>query len=176
MRLFVAIRLPPPVRRLLAARMGGIGGARWQDEEQLHLTLRFIGEVDRHGARDVHAALGAVHHPPFTIALDGFGTFERRGRIETIWAGVTPHAPLGTLHNKIDRAVARAGIAPDRRAFMPHVTLARLGRAAGDPRAFLKQAGGLSSPLFTVDGFALHESVLTPGGAIHSVLERYALG
>ena len=55
-RLFVALRLPPTTRSLLLAAMGGISGARWQSEDQLHLTLRFIGEVDRHLARDVHAA------------------------------------------------------------------------------------------------------------------------
>ena len=66
--------------------MGGIAGARWQDDDQLHLTLRFIGEVDRHVATDVAAALGSVRHPPFELAVSGVGTFDRKGRIDTLWA------------------------------------------------------------------------------------------
>src|SRR3546814_13338186 len=87
-RLFVAIRPPRPVRELLLDVMGGVRGARWQSDDQLHLTLRFIGEVDRHLAEDLHAALGAIHHPRFEIALSGIGSFERRGQPETLWAGV----------------------------------------------------------------------------------------
>lgn len=175
-RLFVAIRPPRAVREQLLALMGGVGGARWQSDDQLHLTLRFIGEVDRHAAEDVAAALGAIHHPGFEIALDGIGSFERRGRPEIIWAGVTPHEPLKALHNKVDQACARAGIAPDRRAFHPHVTLARLGRSAG-PVAHLAQAsGGFRSDPFPVESFGLFESTLTPEGALYSMIERYSLG
>ena len=60
-RLFVAIRPPAPIRALLLDAMGGIGGARWQSDDQLHLTLRFIGEVDRHLAGDIHAALDRAY-------------------------------------------------------------------------------------------------------------------
>ena len=175
-RLFVAIRPPAPIRRLLIAGMGGVSGARWQSEEQLHLTVRFIGEVDRHQASDVHAALGAVHLEPFEIALSGLGTFERRGRPEVIWAGAAPREPLAALHNKVDQALARAGIAPDGRAFHPHITLARLNRSAGPVAGLIEDRGGLASPPFEVDAFALYESRLTPQGATHTIVERYPLG
>lgn len=175
-RLFVAIRPPAPIRRLLLDAMGGVSGARWQNEEQLHLTLRFIGEVDRHLAGDVHAALGAIHHSPFEAALSGIGTFERRGRAEAIWAGVVPHEPLKALHNKIDQALARVGVEPDRRAFHPHVTLARLNRSAGPVHDLLARQSGFASEPFPITGFALYESRLTPEGAVYSLLERYPLG
>jgi len=174
-RLFVAIRPPEPVRDLLLDLMEGMSGARWQDEEQLHLTLRFIGEVDRHTAQDVHAALGSLHHPAFDLALSGLGMFDRRGVPATLWAGVGPAEPVRSLHRKVDQAVARAGLEPERRAFHPHITLARLGRGAGPLDAFLARSGGLTSPPFHVDSFALIESRLGPGGAIHSVLESYPL-
>ena len=175
-RLFVAIRPPRPIRELLLGAMGGIRGARWQSEDQIHLTLRFIGEVDRHLAGDVHAALGAIHHPGFAIAIKGLGTFDRRGQPETVWAGVAPHAPLLTLHKKVDQALARVGVAPDQRAYLPHITLARLKRGSGSVKGLLEQSGGLSSPSFAVDSFALFESRLTPDGAVYSVVERYPLG
>ena len=145
-RLFVAIRPPAPIRARLLNAMGGIAGARWQSEDQLHLTLRFIGEVDRHQAADIHAALGAIHHPAFEIALSGIGTFERRGRADTVWAGIAPQAPMKALHHKIDAALARAAVPPDQRAFVPHITLARLNRGAGPVGDFLVDAGALASP------------------------------
>lgn len=175
-RLFVAIRPPPPVRALLLAAMGGVSGARWQSDAQLHLTLRFIGEVDRHAAGDIHAALGAIHHPRFEIALHGIGAFERRGQPEALWAGVAPHAPLKALHKKVDAALGRVGVAPDERAFLPHITLARLNRSSGPVGHLVEQSGGLASPPFTVADFALFESVLTPDGAVYSIVERYPLG
>jgi 2'-5' RNA ligase len=175
-RLFVAIRPPVAIRAQLLGAMGGISGARWQSEDQLHLTLRFIGEVDRHLAGDIHAALGAIHHAPFEIALNGIGAFERRGQTEAVWAGVAPHEPLKALHNKVDAALTRVGVAPDQRAFLPHVTLARLKRTSGPVGNLLDLSCGLASPPFTIADFALFESILTPEGALYSVVERYRLG
>lgn len=174
-RLFVAIRPPRAVRQRLLAIMGGVRGARWQSDDQLHLTLRFIGEVDRHLGDDIHAALGAVHHPSFEIGLNGIGSFERRGQPETLWAGVAPHEPLKTLHNKIDQSLARAGIAPDQRVYLPHITLARLSRSAGPVAGLLEESGGVTSEPFPVNDFGLYESQLTPDGAVYSIVERYRL-
>ena len=174
-RLFVAIRPPRTVRERLLGLMGGVRGARWLEEDQLHLTVRFIGEVDRHVGADIHAALGAVHHPRFEIALDGIQSFERRGEPVTLWAAVAPHGPLKALHNKVDQACLRAGVEPDRRAFLPHITLARLGRGGGPIGPWLESAGGAAGPLFPVDEFRLYESELTPDGAIHTMVERYGL-
>jgi 2'-5' RNA ligase len=155
--------------------MGGISGARWQSDDQLHLTLRFIGEVDRHLAGDIHAALGAVHHDSFELALNGIGCFDRRGFPDAVWAGVTPLEQVKVLHKKIDAALLRVGLAPDERAFLPHITIARLNRGAGPIGPLLEEAGGLTSPAFTVDSFALFESDLTNEAAVYSVVERYPL-
>lgn len=174
-RLFVAIRPPAPIRQLLLAAMGGISGARWQSDEQLHLTLRFIGKVDRHLAGDVHAALGSVHQPPFTLALNGIGCFDRKGFPDAVWAGVTPHDEVKALHRKVDAALLRVGVQPDERAFLPHITIARLNRSAGPISNLLEEAGGLTSPSFAVDSFALFESDLTHEAAVYSVVARYPL-
>jgi 2'-5' RNA ligase len=174
-RLFVAIRPPDPIRELLLDLMEGISGARWQDDDQLHLTLRFIGEVDRHVAQDVHAALGSLHHPAFDLSLSGVGMFDRRGVPTTLWAGVAPAEPVRTLHHKVNQAMARVGLEPERRAFHPHITLARLGRGAGLVEPFLAKSGGVTSPPFHVGGIALYESRLTPDGAHYEEKERYKL-
>lgn len=174
-RLFAAIRPPQRIRERLLHVMGGVNGARWQSDDQLHLTLRFIGEVEAHVAEDVAAALASVHHPRFEISLHRIGSFERRGQPEVLWAGVTPHEQLKSLHKKVDLACQRAGLPPEGRAYSPHITLARLKRGAGPIVGLMESSGGLSSEPFPVDSFCLYESQLTPDGAVYTMVERYKL-
>jgi 2'-5' RNA ligase len=175
-RLFVAIRPPEEVRGPLVDLMEGVEGARWQSEDQLHLTLRFIGEVDGRQAEDIDAALQSVRHPRFEIALCGLGVFDRRGQPTALWAAVAPHEPLKALHKKIDHALVRAGVVPERRAYLPHITLARFGRGAGRLQPLLESAGGLSSTPFAVTQFRLYESHLTAAGAHYEPAASYSLG
>ena len=158
------------------ALMGGIIGARWQSNAQLHLTLRFIGEVDRPLAEDAALALSGVHFPPIEAALDGVGRFDRRGRANAIWAGVRPHDTLAQLHRKIDQALIRAGLEPERRAYLPHITLARLDTPLEATDRFLADHAGLSSEPFVFDHFLLFESHLGRGAASYEPVERYPLG
>ncbi|HWV59530.1 MAG TPA: RNA 2',3'-cyclic phosphodiesterase [Sphingopyxis sp.] len=175
-RLFVALRPPRPVRDILLAAMHGISGARWQSDEQLHLTLRFIGEVDRHRAEDIAAALGAIYAPAVTARIAGVDLFERQGRPHMLWAGVEPHAPLGALHRKVDQLLARVGVAPETRAFVPHVTLARLNRASGPVAPFLALNSDLASPPFEFGHVTLYESEMGHGGSRYHPVARYPLG
>ncbi len=171
MRLFVAVRPPAEVRDALLDAMGGIAAARWQDDDQLHLTLRFIGEVDRHLANDVATSLAAVRHPPIAARLGAIGSFASRGRPHAVWIGVEPAAALTALHHKVDAALARAGVSPDTRAFVPHITLARLGRDAGPLGGFLARPAPAAA--FDVTGFALFESVLTRAAAAYHPLANF---
>jgi len=174
-RLFVGLRPPPAIRAQLLKLMGGVTGARWQDDEQLHLTLRFIGEIERPQAEDVAIALSNIHYPPVQVALAGVGQFDSRGRPNALWAGVRPHDALAELHKKIDQALVRCGLAPERRAYLPHITLARMNASAGTTDRFLESHAGLASPAFTLDHFVLFESTLGSEGARYAVVERYAL-
>jgi 2'-5' RNA ligase len=174
-RLFVALRPPPAMRADLLARMGGVPGARWQDDAQLHLTLRFIGEVERPQADDIAAALGTVTRPRPTIALSGVGTFDHKGRPHTLWAGIAPDEPLHALHGRINRALAGVGVAAEERAFKPHITLARLDRSAAPVDPFLVREAGLTSPPITLDAFLLFESSLGREGAVYNAVARYPL-
>ncbi|HEX8580656.1 MAG TPA: RNA 2',3'-cyclic phosphodiesterase [Allosphingosinicella sp.] len=175
-RLFVAIRPPEPIRAQLLDLMEGMAEARWQDEDQLHLTLRFIGEVDGRTAEDIDIALSGVRHPAFELVLDGLGAFNRRGQPTALWAGVAPHEPLQALHKKIDYALQRAGVQPERRAYLPHITLARFGRGGGSLQPLLARAGTISSAPFPVREFSLYESRLTPAGATYTPVAHYSLG
>jgi len=172
-RLFVGLELPPLLRDVLLGTMGGVAGARWQTDEQLHLTVRFIGEVDRHRAQDIAAALGQVRALPFVLALGTPGVFETHSIVDTLWAGVKPHAAVKALAKRVDQALVQVGIAPETRAFLPHITLARLGRGAGPVDAALTRT--LPAMTFMVDGFALFESTPGAGGPVYDIVARYRL-
>ena len=173
-RLFVAIRPPETVRELLLDLMEGMPGMRWQDDDQLHLTLRFIGEVERPVAEDIAAALKFIRFDRFSIALDGVGKFEKR-RNGALWAGVQPKDSLRSLAAKVERACQSAGLEPEQRAYHPHITLARWkGRAPGLDR-FLELHAGLSSDAWEVGEFILYESRLGRDGAHYEPVESFRL-
>lgn len=174
-RLFVALRPPPEIRDQLIDIMDGVPGARWQDDDQLHLTLRFIGEVDRRTAEDVAAALAAIHAPPLDLRLSGIGQFDTRGRPNALWAGVAPRDPLAALHRKVDQAMIRIGLPAEHRAYQPHITLARLSGSAGPVEPFLARHAALTSAPFRVKHMTLYESRLGHDGASYEPIERYPL-
>ncbi|MFN3370710.1 MAG: RNA 2',3'-cyclic phosphodiesterase [Sphingomonadaceae bacterium] len=178
-RLFVALRPPADVRAALLALSGGIEGARWQTDDQLHLTLAFIGEVDRHGAEAAHEALLAVKGGALDLALGGPGTFDagRPDRIATLWVAVEPAEALGRLAAAVRHALRRTGLAPEARRFVPHITLARFG-AGGAPReALAGWLGSVSVPpaRWRAEAFHLVESRLGRAGAHYQPLHRYPL-
>lgn len=174
-RLFVGFRPPSAIRARLLSLAGGVPGARWQSDEQLHCTLRYIGEVERPVAEDIALALGNVRFAPFELAVDGVGEFDSRGRPNALWAGLRPHETVTQLHHKIDQALVGAGLAPERRAYLPHITLARMNAQAGANERFLEAHAGLASAPFTVDSFLLYESHLGRGGASYEAIKRYPL-
>jgi len=177
-RLFVALRPPPAIRRELLDIMEGVPAARWQDDEQLHVTLRFIGEVERPVAEDVAVALSQIVAPAPTVSLAGVWRFEKRGRTDTLWAGVAPHDALAALHRKVDQACVRAGLEPERRAYLPHITVARLARSAGTGFAieeWLAIHAGLMSAPFPLSHLVLYQSHLGRDGATYEPVARWAL-
>ena len=174
-RLFVAIRPPEPIRDLLIDAMDDSSDFRWQDEEQLHLTLRFVGEVDRPVGEDLAAALGRIRAERFSAQISGVGRFEQRSG-GALWAGVEPKAPLAALAAKVERVCQSVGLEPEQRAFHPHITLARWkGRRTREVHDFLERRRGLSSDPFDVESVSLFESRLSRHGAHYEEVERYPL-
>jgi 2'-5' RNA ligase len=174
-RLFVAIRPPEYIRDLLVDAMDDNADFRWQDEEQLHLTLRFIGEVERPQANDLADALTRVHAPAFELRIVGTGRFEQRNS-GALWAGVEPKEPVDALAAKVERVCVAVGLQPERRAFHPHITLARWkGRRTREIADFLDRTRGLSSPPFAVNKFILFESRLSRHGAQYEEAASFPL-
>ena len=175
MRLFVGIALPDEVARSLAALQAGVPGARWMTREQLHLTLRFIGEADGRTAAAIDDALATISAPPFTLELKGVGLFGGK-RPHTLWAGVAANEALFHLQRKIESALQRIGLEADRRKYTPHVSLARLkGTPNGHVIDFLADHALYASVPFAVNGFILYSSLLTPNGSIYRAEKAYRL-
>lgn len=174
-RLFVALRPPEPIIDRLIDAMDDSPDFGWQSDEQLHLTLRFI-EVERPIANDLADHLGRIGAPGFAIRLAGVGRFEKRSG-GALWAGIEPKAPVAALAAKIERACQAAGLPPERRAFHPHITLARWkGRRTREVDSFLERRKDLASEPFTIDRFTLFESRLSRHGAHYEEVAAYPLG
>ena len=188
-RLFVALRPPAEVRAALLAPMAGVAGARWQNDNQLHLTLAFLGELDRHGTAAAAEALAAVRQLPFEVQLGTPGSFDtgRADRVSTLWAAVGEvlpekparrgDGPLFRLAASVRHALRGAGLAVDLRRFSPHVTLARFPRG-GVPREALHRwlADTRLPPLaFRVHEFHLVESRMGVGGSHYAPVASYPL-
>lgn len=174
-RLFVAIRPPTAVRDALIDAMEGVEGARWQDEDALHVTLRFIGEVESPEANDLAGQLSAVRWPPFELSVAGVGAFERKGSPHAIWGRVPPAPALEGLRQKVERACELAGLGRETRRYSPHVTLARLNRSAGEIGAWLSTWGDLAAGPWLVEDFVLYESHLGHEGAHYEAVAVYPL-
>jgi RNA 2',3'-cyclic 3'-phosphodiesterase len=175
-RLFVAIDIPETLCTLLHAMGRGIPGARPVGADQIHLTLRFIGEVDGGVARDIKDALSEVQAPPFSLAIRGVGHFPPRRAPRVLWAGLDPCEELILLRNRIERRLVDCGLEPEPRKFSPHITIARLKdsplRRIGE---FLAGNALFCSESFAVDEFILYSSRLIKSGAVHTIEQRYPL-
>ena len=178
MRLFIALDLPWRLRERLALMAGsGIPGARWVSPENYHLTLRFIGETQAHRAEDIDLALSAIRARGFSLTLSGVGTFTKGGRVTAFWVGVERNPQLDHLQNKIETALQRVGVDPERRRFTPHVTLARLDNAVEAKLAAFVQANNLfrAEPV-AVEHFTLFSSQLGKEQSVYTAEVEYELG
>ena len=160
-RLFFGLELPAELRERIGALAGGIERARFVPEENLHITLRFIGEVDEPTMQDIALAADGVRFEPVQVTLGGAGHFETRGRVSAVWLGVEPSAPLIALRQRIEAALVRQGLPPERRRFKPHVTVARLNQGRPDEiRRWLAANTMFRAVPFTADRFVLFSSAL----------------
>ena len=176
-QLFVAVELPLDIRLYIKSLGRGIPGSRPLPAEQIHLTLRFLGEVEGSLFQDIRECLSEVKKNPFSLQVRGVGCFPPRGAPRVIWAGVTPTEELLRLKKRVDRALLSCGVELEKRKFSPHITLARLRNSPIQRVSeFLAGNSFLQTPEFTVDSFHLFSSQLGKSGALHTLEESYYLG
>lgn len=175
-RLFIAIDIPDTIRREVAGMGRTIPKARVVREEQLHLTLKFIGEVESSRLLDIDEVLAEIFFPRFSLSLKGVGTFPPRGKPRVLWAGVEKTEQAVALRNSIERELAAAGIPREGKKYRPHLTLARLRNCpVRELQQFLAGNAFFHSSEFEVDSFQLYSSILTQRGARHRVERSYQL-
>lgn len=174
-RLFVGIALPDIVRERLALVRGPLSGARWIEAADLHITLRFIGDIDNRHADEVVGFLDAIETAPFDIEMRDIGAFGGRDP-RVIWAGAEGGEPLAQLQRATERAARMAGCEPEKRPFKPHVTLARLSGTSPDVVAhFLGSRAGFQIEPFTVEEFVLYSSRPHQGGGPYVIENVFPL-
>ncbi len=182
MRLFIAVTPPPEVRRAALEAVEGaardLGGAvRWTKQENIHFTLKFLGEVPDETVEGVRGALreACSSHAPFHARLRGLGTFPTPRRARVVWAGIDEGAKEMTeLAARAESALEPLGFRREGRPYVPHATL---GRARKRPVSIdLTGASVPNAPTFRVRSAELIKSTLAPGGSIYEVLEAFALG
>ncbi len=177
MRLFVALDLPWEVKEELSELSFNLPGARWVPTDNFHLTLRFIGEASRLQAEEIDLALATMRGRSFAFSLCGLGWFEKNGRVSAIWAGVERNEQLARLQAKVETALHRIGLSPDRRRFTPHVTLARLDAPVTPNLARFVQANNLyRSAAIRADNVTLFSSFLGKDQPTYTPEAEYALG
>lgn len=182
-RLFVAIDLPDVVRRELAALAVPLPGVAWTRPEQLHLTLRFLGDTEEERISALEAALARVAVEPFLLPVEGTGVFPPRGLPRVLWVGLgRAHTRLFQLRQQVDDALLSVDRNLEMRSFQPHITLGRIranppldAMAQRKLAEFLRKQRAFEAPPFRVSEFRLYESELQPAGAVHTVRRRYAL-
>lgn len=175
MRLFVALSVPDSVAQSLMLIQGGVPGARWQRRDQLHLTLRFIGEVDGRDAAALDEVLAGIVAPAFSLQLHGVGQFGNK-QPHALWAAARKNEALENLQRKVGNAIRRVGHAQDAHKFVPHVSLARLRH----PRPakvieWLTHHALYTSAEFPVGAFHLYSSKLTSDGSLYRIEQDYPL-
>jgi 2'-5' RNA ligase len=174
-RLFVAITPPADVVRTLSLMQGGVPGARWHENEQMHLTLRFIGEVDGRVFAAIDDALSGIEASGFSLRLKGVGEFGGR-KPRALWAGVEASEALLRLQRKIETTLQRTGLEPEPRKFSPHVTLARLkATPPGAVMDFIVDHALYASEPFAVDEFSLSSSRPSANGSLYRQERAYPL-
>ena len=175
-RIFIAVPIPEKIKPLLHSMGKSLPGARAVPEEQIHITLRFIGEVDGTTFLDIKEQLAEVSRPSFSLGISGVGHFPPRGKPRVVWAGLQPTDELSQLKRQVDTQLIKCGITPDTRKFSPHITLARLNTTSLQRVTdFLSGNAFLRFDDFAVSAFHLYSSKLSHKGATHTLEASYPL-
>jgi len=175
-RLFIALEIPADVASELTLHRGGLSGARWIEPADYHITLRFLGDVDRRMANDVDHMLSDLQAYPFEVMLDALGSFGG-DKPRAVFARVQPSRALTELQADIERQMRRIGLPAEGRKFVPHITLARLRDTAPTELAHYLSLHPIVRPIsFTARRVALMSSRDSIGGGPYVLEAAYPLG
>lgn len=177
MRLFVAVELPDYIREAFEGLREDLSGVRWVDGLSLHLTLKFLGEVEAEDCVRIKEVLSRVSVRSFILPVEGVGVFPTRGQSTVMWAGLgRGHPHLYQLHKWINDRLYGIGYEPDRRVLRPHITVARCQDASHEVvKGWMKRHVCFAAAPFFVKEVVLYSSKLLPGGPLYEVEGRWKL-
>jgi len=175
-RLFAALAVPGDVAEALLLYQRGLPGARWSLAENLHITLRFFGEMSEDRADDLDGELSRIPGRATLVELAGVGAFGEGDDVRSVWAGVRADPPMEQLARRCEAAARRVGLKPESRAWRPHVTLAYLRRPDPASVASWLQAGALlRPPAFRATAFGMYSSWRNQRGSEYRLERHYYL-
>lgn len=175
-RLFAGLEIPPSISTQLSLQKGGLYGARWVDEANYHITLRFMGDVDYALANEIVFQMSQIQYPEFELSLRGFGAFGSK-KPHSLFAAVQNNADLALLHQELEHRMKKLGLRSDKHDYTPHVTLARLKKTTEpiDVANYLAMRGHFRTEEFTVPRFVLYSARDSVGGGPYVVEETFDL-
>jgi RNA 2',3'-cyclic 3'-phosphodiesterase len=183
MRIFIAVELPSKTREKIDTIITYLKNQlpnqslKWVGAENLHLTVKFIGEFPEEKLSNVTNIIDEVlaHQPAFSISIEGLGMFPNSDNPRVIWLGIRGGDPLISIHQQLNQSLAQIGVKPDQRPLSPHLTIARVRQ--GVNRSTLSQIGiSLSEfrvdPLdsILIDHMSLFQSILKPTDPHYKIL------
>ena len=180
MRIFIAIDLPNEIRKQLKDLQRKLrpltNSSKWVAPESIHITLKFMGEVPEKKIEQIDEALAGLAWKPFTISVHGVGFFPGARSPRVFWAGMDAPTMQG-LTEELDARMEPLGYEKERRAFRPHITLARAKgtRIDGDLVTASTEYAERDFGSFLADRIFLVQSTLKPTGAVYAKLKEYAL-
>jgi 2'-5' RNA ligase len=188
LRAFIAIEIPPEIKKAIADQIASLKNSaghavRWVAPENIHLTLKFLGETSPSNVQPLSEALQAEceQHAPFEISVSGLGCFPNAHRPRVIWIGLGIPQELNHLQHKLEQATARLGYATEDKPFSPHLTIGRVREQATSAELkninceFEKLHVGLLGT-FTASSVHLFKSDLKPSGPVYTSLFNARLG
>lgn len=176
MRLYVAIEFPDHILDNLMLLTENLHGFKWVRRNQLHLTLRFLGDVDQHLGRLLIEKLAEIRHSSFQVALSGLGVFPDIHHPRILWVGINANDTLFDLQGKIEQAIIDCGVEPETREFHPHITLSRIKYSRRERlESYMKKHRNFSLETITITSFHLVESKLHQSGSVYQNLKTYSL-
>ncbi len=170
---FLAVPLPQHIRSRVTGFCYGLPNVHWVEEENLHITLRFLGPLNDSALADIHERLNSIFFSPFSLILQGAGHFHSKSNRGVIWIGVAENPHLFSLKKEINNQL-RSLILPSEESFQPHLTLGYYERLnpqrLGD---YLMALTDYQSEPIEIDHCILMRSQQTPKRMIYEILESY---
>lgn len=174
MRTFIAVPLSKSVKDELQQLQVRTDSVRWQSPEQMHITLKFLGEITAEEVTGLKQGLAGISVASFELKLQELGMFPQKGNPKVIWIGVAPDHKITQLHQAVEARCSALGFETDKRPFLPHITLGRVQKEW--PRNRIKNLLEEPKPVsFSVTSFGIYKSELNADGAVHTLIKKYPL-